>query len=227
MTEEQVHFEAEGDLCEGVLAHPEAEDPLAAAVFLAPHPLMGGNMDNNVVRHLARRCAEEGLLTLRFNYRGVDGSTLSLPPGTSRHDYFSGLEERREYERLLPETFAAIAHLRQAAPGLEPLLVGYSLGALLAGWMTPETGLLRVVCISPPNTRVSLDAFRNLTIPKVVLGGDRDPFFYPAGFQKDFADWPEPKAFLPFPNADHFFRGEEERLFQTLRPHLIPVRPPA
>jgi alpha/beta superfamily hydrolase len=221
ITEERVCFRAEEDECEGVLAYPTAAEAGSAAVFLAPHPVMGGNMDNNVIRHLARQAAADGILTLRFNYRGVDGSGLALPPGLSRYDYFSQMEDSKDYQRLLPETFAAVKFIQQAAPGAsEYILAGYSLGALLCGWITPEAGIARVFCISPPNTRASMEAFQDLTLPKIFLGGDKDPFFHREAFLRDLARWPEPKTFIPFPNADHFFRGEEERLYQSLQPHL-------
>ncbi len=222
-SEERVTFEAEGDTCEGVLARPQDRKPVSAAVLLAPHALMGGNMDNNVVHHLARRGAEEGVLTLRFNYRGVDGSTLRLPGGLSARRYFAEMEERRDYARLLPEVFAAIRFVQAAAPDLtDTSLLGYSLGAVLAGWMTPEAGLARVICVSLPNARFSVEAFATLDLPKVFIAGDQDPFFDAKAFQRDFAQWPEPKRLIPFINGDHFFRGEEERLFQTVRQHLIP-----
>jgi len=45
-----------------------------AVVIAGPHPLLGGNMRNNVVRCLGDGLAEMGFLTLRFDYRGVGRS---------------------------------------------------------------------------------------------------------------------------------------------------------
>jgi alpha/beta superfamily hydrolase len=43
-------------------------------VVCHPHPLFGGTMINKVVHTLARALQEQGLPTLRFNYRGVGQS---------------------------------------------------------------------------------------------------------------------------------------------------------
>ena len=46
-------------------------------VVCHPHPLYGGDMDNPVVVRVADIGGELGLATLRFNFRGVGGSTGS------------------------------------------------------------------------------------------------------------------------------------------------------
>ena len=65
-----------GDLTlEGVVAQPDdGSGPWPGVVICHPHPLHGGNMDNNVVLALALGLVEEGFVTLRFNFRGVSGS---------------------------------------------------------------------------------------------------------------------------------------------------------
>ena len=54
---------------------------------------MGGNMDNNVIRHLSQGFNKEGCLTLRFNYHGVGKSEIKLPTDTALFNYWSSLEE--------------------------------------------------------------------------------------------------------------------------------------
>ena len=68
---ESVRFSAGRYRLEGELAYPEAALPRGALVLAGPHPLLGGNMHNNVVRGLGDGLAQHGLATLRFNYRGV------------------------------------------------------------------------------------------------------------------------------------------------------------
>ena len=75
MRQSAVSFEADGLTFEGVVAQPnEGTGPWPGVVICHPHPLHGGNMDNNVGLALALGLAQEGFVTLRFNFRGVGGS---------------------------------------------------------------------------------------------------------------------------------------------------------
>ena len=52
-----------------------SDEPRAGSWSAIPIPLYGGDMDNPVVVRAAEVCADLGLATLRFNFRGVGGST--------------------------------------------------------------------------------------------------------------------------------------------------------
>ena len=71
---EAVRFGAGRHRLEGEFVYPENSLPVGAAVIAGPHPLLGGNMHNNVVRCLGDGLSRHGIVTLRFNYRGVGGS---------------------------------------------------------------------------------------------------------------------------------------------------------
>lgn len=225
--EERVRFAVEDVTCEGVFAYPENGASRAAVLVFAPHPLLGGNMDNNVVRHITRRAAEEGAAALRFDYRGVGSSGIRLPEGMSAYGWFSRVEESRDYDMFLPECAAALTWLRDNAGGVQPCsVVGYSLGSLLAALLQPDAARTRVIAVSPPNARVPLDAFEAVHAPKLFIGGDDDVFFDGPAFARAFEAFPVPKRFQSFPNGDHFFRGDEERLYQIMRPWLFDAEVP-
>jgi alpha/beta superfamily hydrolase len=224
IVEEEVRFPCGPLDLEGVLAYPEEGEPHAALVLLAPHPHMGGRMDNNVVRHLARRSAGAGCVTLRFNYRGVGASTIELAPGTSLHDHFAGLERERRYEELLPDCVAAWRTLHEASPRVpRRAIVGYSLGAILAGRLAAEVDATHLVAISPPVARVSLAWLRGCTLPKLFVGGDSDFAFDLTRFAEEYALLSEPKRFVRLPGSDHFYRKEEERVYELLAEFLFPA----
>src|SRR4051795_1327592 len=50
-------------------------DPRGVALVCHPHPLGGGTMHNKVVFRMAAGLVDAGLITLRFNFRGVGAST--------------------------------------------------------------------------------------------------------------------------------------------------------
>jgi alpha/beta superfamily hydrolase len=99
---------------EGLLELPEGP-PWGSVVVAHPHPLYGGTMVQPVVYHAARECRREGMVSLRFNFRGVGGSE-------GRHE---GWQERHDVR-------AACAFLRQRQPDLPLVLAGYSFGSLMA-----------------------------------------------------------------------------------------------
>lgn len=219
--EEHITFDCSGALMEGVLAYPEQGSPQAAVLLLAPHPQMGGNLDNNVVRHIARRTAEEGAVSLRFNYRGVGKSVLPLDPGDTVYAHFQRMEEKLDYALVLPDALAARAALYRIAPDAKMLYVGYSFGAILAGMLSLIEPPTAIAAISPPVRRVPLAPYRTCVVPKHFVHGDDDFAFEEHEFQKQYAALPEPKTCAYLEGSDHFFRKEEERVYEAVRAHLI------
>jgi alpha/beta superfamily hydrolase len=90
-----------------------AEQPRAAVVLAHPHPLYGGTLHNPVIFHADRQLSRRGMTTLRFNFRGVEGSD-------GFHD-----DGRGE----IGDVAAAAAYARALAPGRPLILVGYSFGS--------------------------------------------------------------------------------------------------
>jgi len=81
-----ITFTSEDLTLEGIL-HEPALTPFPAAIVCHPHPLYGGDMNNNVVVAVCQALAEAGIAGLRFNYRGV---------GRSEGKYGDGLAEIRK-----------------------------------------------------------------------------------------------------------------------------------
>jgi alpha/beta superfamily hydrolase len=96
---------------EAIVRAPDA--PIAAAVVCHPHPLGGGTMNNNVVYRLAKALVEAGVVTLRFNFRGVGAST-----GTHAH----GIGEEDDAR-------AALSWMQARHPDLPLWMTGFSFGA--------------------------------------------------------------------------------------------------
>ncbi|NNL65858.1 MAG: alpha/beta fold hydrolase, partial [Myxococcales bacterium] len=154
--------------------------------------------------------------------RGVGESSLGLPEGTSLYAHWEAMEDAQHYDALLPDVLAAAQALHAAVgPAPRRVLLGYSLGAILAGMASAESGATHVVGISPPVAKVSLASFAGCALPKLFLGGDDDFAFDARRFLEMYRELPEPRAFRPLPGADHFFRQEEERVYGELAPFLL------
>jgi alpha/beta superfamily hydrolase len=71
---------------EAILEEPEHQEAVEAAVVCHPHPAFGGRMDNPLVVALAEACAAAGFSTVRFNFRGLDGSEGTPTGGLAEHE---------------------------------------------------------------------------------------------------------------------------------------------
>lgn len=219
--EERIEFASNLGRLEGVLAYPVDATPDASVLLLSPHPHLGGNMENNVIRYLARDSARLGLVSLRFNYHGVGGSTVRDATEISLREYWSDIEKKREYARLLPDVEAAYNALRACLPNApEMAVIGYSLGSVvmgLAAHMFPEA---TAIAIAPPVDRVTLTGFDRFRRATIVVTGDHDFCFDDAAFQCFYGALSGPKHHLRFQDSDHFFRKREEELSRALAPFL-------
>ncbi|MDA8140701.1 MAG: alpha/beta hydrolase [Desulfobacteraceae bacterium] len=173
-----------------------AQSTTRAVVITHPHPLYGGNMDNNVVEVIAAAYAGQDWSTLRFNFRGTGRSTGS---------YADGIGEQEDVQ-------AGIDYL--LSKGYQSIdLAGYSFGAwVLAGWSRNHASHpYRLFLISPP---VAFIEFDEMPVPGLrhVLTGAQDDLAPPGLIQKALPHWTPQARLTPLRGADHFFWGHEQQL---------------
>lgn len=127
-----------------------------AAVILHPHPRYGGDMDNHVVAAVYGALAAHGAATLRFNFRGTGRSEGRFDNGNGERD----------------DARAAIAALRETAPGAQLVVAGYSFGALIAADIAAEYELAGLILVSPPVAFAPLGALPD--VPALIVTGEFD-----------------------------------------------------
>ena len=186
-----------GDLSlEGVLHLPDST-PAPGVVVCHPHPLYGGDMDNNVVVAACQALAGHGIAALRFNFRGAGQSEGAFDEGRGERD----------------DVGAALAHLA-ALPEIDAKrvgLAGYSFGALVAA--EAASGALRgLALVSPPV------AFSDLRVawgcPALLLAGGMDSLA-PADRLHVIGEAPGVEVRV-FEGADHSWWGFEDELGEAL-----------
>lgn len=215
--EEHLWFNVGEDRCEGILSYPSAGAAQSTMLLLAPHPHFGGNMNNNVLRHVARAVAVDGVMAMRFNYCGIGASTLSKRLGTSVYDHYQHIEEARAYETFVPACTAAWDVLAAASPdACNRMVFGYSLGSLLAARLGAMRRPDHIFALSPPNRRTGLAEYLRCTVPTTFFGGDNDFAFDRAALESDRNNIPAPTRFIELSGADHFFRQEEHLIHEAL-----------
>lgn len=138
-----------------------AASPRAAAVLAHPHPLYGGTLHNPVIFHADRELNRAGLTTLRFNFRGVEGSDGTHDEGRGERD----------------DVGAAAQWVRALAPGKPLILVGYSFGShcSFAHALTDRT-VAGFVAIGLPVRIWPFDGIETLGRPLAVVQGTEDEF---------------------------------------------------
>jgi alpha/beta superfamily hydrolase len=207
---ERVCYPAGQFLLEGELVYPETEAPRGVAVLAGPHPLLGGDLRNNVVRGVGDGLAARGIVALRFNYRGVGGSE-GTPADVARHlAAFWQTSHVPDEMDLCHDVHGAIDFARRAAGSdLSLALIGYSFGcALLPHALSDETSPA-LVLIAPTLDKHDYSPYFSVNLP--VLGiASEDDFATPAGRIREwFGRLPGPARLLLQKLDNHFFRGNE------------------
>jgi uncharacterized protein len=168
-------------------------DPVEAraglAVICHPHPLEGGTMHNKVVTMLARSLRELGLVTARFNFRGV------------------GLSEG-SYDNGRGETFDLLAVGQWAQQGLPDRalwLGGFSFGAWISLLGARDLPAAQVISIAPPAGRWDFSAVQAPACPWLVIQGETDEIVSPKAVYDWLDTFEQPPTLVKMPDTSHFF----------------------
>ena len=203
---------------EGELAYAEElRNPRGAVVLVPPHPLLGGNMLNNVVRALGEGLAQQELVTLRFNYRGV-GRSEGPHVDVARHlaEFWETSHVSGELD-LAEDLDAACVFVQQTIGAAVPLvLIGYSFGCVLLPRVEPSARPAALVLVAPPLDKHDCSEFFAAKSPLLIIASE-DDFAAAAGTLRQwFAQLPEPRRLVQAPLDNHFFRGHENWLVETV-----------
>lgn len=176
----------------------------ALAVVCHPHPQHGGTMHNKVAHMLARTFHEQGVTTLRFNYRGV---------GQSAGQYDEG---RGETEDAL----AALDFLTARIPGAPLWLAGFSFGGAVAFRASTRWTVERLVLAAPAVQRIAVEGVAVPACPWLIVQGDQDEVIDPQAV----SDWAAALLSQPdlvlLPGVGHYFHGRLDELRSTVRTWL-------
>ena len=175
---------------EAILRAPP--DAVAAAVVCHPHPLYGGTMNNNVVYRAAKALVDGGVAALRFNFRGVGGSTGRYAEGIGEED----------------DARAALAWLGAQFPALPLWIAGFSFGArvgLTVGAASPEVKKLLGIGLA-----LEMFDYTFLTTcakPKAILQASDDEYGGRGPIETAVGAMAEPKRLWIIEGASHLFPG--------------------
>lgn len=145
---------------EAILKEPK-ENPKGVALVCHPHPLGGGTMHNKVVFRAAAGLLDAGLVTLRFNFRGVGNST-------GAHDDDSGEKD---------DVRDALDYLSENYPNLPVTLAGFSFGSRVGSEVAlDDERVVRIISIGTPVDKYDFSFLKDCRKPILFVHGDEDEF---------------------------------------------------
>jgi uncharacterized protein len=188
---------------EAILKEPTGT-PRGVGLVCHPHPLGGGTMHNKVVFRAAAGLVDAGLITLRFNFRGVGASTgehSEIPGGT---------EDVRD----------ALEYLATEYPGESITLAGFSFGSRTGMQVgITDDRVVRLISIGTPVDKYGdYEFLTSVRKPILFVHGDRDEFGAVENVRKLYEQIaPNADAELVvFENCGHFFDEHLNELRTTI-----------
>lgn len=198
-------------LLEGRLLYRQESADGLGAIFCPPHPLLAGNMDNNVVQAVARAVAEM-MPVLLFNYPAV-GKSTSPQPGLPLFEVWNQLDQAKDYRAIIEEVKRVIAW--SGSYFCRYHLIGYSFGACmaLAAMASPA---ISFTAIAPPLAEEDFSALAALAIPQLLITAEQDTLLASA----EAIPRNPHCTHTTILGADHFFRNHEAVIAGTIAAFL-------
>jgi alpha/beta superfamily hydrolase len=189
---------------EAILKEPTGEIR-GVALVCHPHPLGGWNRctTKSSIR-AAAGLVEAGLVTLRFNFRGVGSSS-------GEHDDGNGEKE---------DVKDALNYLTENHPNQEITFAGFSFGSRVGTEVAlDDERIPRLISIGTPVDKYDFSFLKECRKPILFVHGDQDEFGSMESLNSLVAQVAEntETKLVVFENCGHFFDKHLEELKNTIR----------
>jgi alpha/beta superfamily hydrolase len=189
--------------------HLDLDGAKGMALICHPNPVQGGTMLNKVVSTLQRTARDTGLITLRFNYRGVGASAGSSDMAQGEVD----------------DAQAVAQWLRAKYPDLPLTLFGFSFGgfvaATLAGRLEAKGETLsHLFMIAPAVMRIADVSTLPQHVPLTLIQPENDEVVDPQLVYDWSGHLSRPHELLKVAECGHFFHGKLTDLKDLVLPRL-------
>jgi alpha/beta superfamily hydrolase len=189
---------------EAILKLPKG-DPNGVGLVCHPHPLGGGTMHNKVVFRAAAGLLDAGLVTLRFNFRGVGAST--------------GVHE--EVEGGKQDVRDALDNLAGGYRGQPITLAGFSFGSRTGMEVgMSDTRVVRLISIGTPVDKYEdYDFLLKVRKPILFIHGDHDEFGNVDNVRRLVGEIGKhtDAELAVIPDSGHFFDDHLDELRETVK----------
>ncbi len=172
-------------------------------IMCHPHPLHGGTMNNKVVTTVVRAWQDQGLATIRFNFRGV---------GESVGQYDHGVGEAEDLR-------AVLTYVQHLHPDAAIWLSGFSFGAYISLKVAAEYPTLAgLISLALPLSSFDFSSLNPPVCPWLILHGEKDELTPVTEIKKWYESMQSTKnlsknaRLTQVPGASHFFHGTLNRI---------------
>jgi len=171
-------------------------------------------MHNGVVVAIARAMASRGVLTLRFNFRGVGASQGVHDNGRGERDDVAGaLDWLLAQPAVDPRRVSLVGYSFGACVGLahvhaDPRVSAFAAVGLAVEFCDPDA----MRPFTERDQDLSQPAPGSLTCPKLFITGERDQLAPLGELLRLVEQLPEPKSVQIVPGVDHFWWGSERKV---------------
>ena len=189
---------------EAILKEPRGE-PRGIGLVCHPHPLGGGTMHNKVVFRIAVGLVDAGLITLRFNFRGVGAST-------GEHEEVEGGKE---------DVRDTLNYLKDKYPDQPITLAGFSFGSRTGMDVgISDDSVVRLISVGTPVDKYhDYEFLTEVRKPILFVHGDRDEFGSVENVRRLFERIAQntDAQLIVIPDSGHFFDDHLNELRDTVR----------
>ncbi len=206
---ENTSFDGLAGLIDCAIDWPEGV-PTGWALILHPNPSQGGTRDNKVVTTLSRACVQQGLVSLRPNFRGI---------GASGGHFDHGKGELLDMAALIEQFRARYPEIAAKPWVLGGFSFGTSIGVqLYAQWDKLGKNLPSIVILT--GSAALRFRHREAKAPEdaLVIHGELDEVVP----LSEVMEWARPLGMpvVVIPEAGHFFHGKLLVLRQLVQTRL-------
>jgi len=177
------------------------------AVCCHPHPQHGGAMGNKVIYTASRVLATCGLISIRFNFRGV---------GKSEGEYADGIGEQADLA-------AVVDWCRIEYSQRKLILCGFSFGAYISALQSEKLNADVLISIAPPIGRIEFTGFKPPKYPWLIIQGDEDELVDAGKVECWAGQFSKPPQLIMMPKTSHFFHGKLAELRSNIESFIQPI----
>ncbi len=198
-------------MLEGRLRYKEENNGKPGVILCPPHPLLAGNMDNNVITSLADVLSSH-FPVLSFNYRGV-GKSFKAEPDLPLFEYWNKLDESGDFSCIVSDTEQVIEWSKRLFTDCH--LLGYSFGSYIALSALSESAL-SLTAITPPLAEHDFKGLAQLSSIALFVFAENDALLATEKVRLNSSIIKQQIS-----DCDHFFIGREGDVSRIVETFLL------